>query len=96
MSLSSSPETEWRAEYTFESGDKYTGHWVKNTAIKQGVGVLVWADQSRYEGQFKQNKINGSGRVTFYNGDLYEGSFVNGKKTGRGRYVFADGRNYDG
>lgn len=24
-------ETEWRPEFTFESGDKYTGNWVKGT-----------------------------------------------------------------
>ena len=89
-------ETEWRPEFTFESGDKYTGSWVKGSKTKQGHGVLVWADGSRYEGQFKQNKINGTGKVTFFNGDWYEGGFVDGKKTGHGKYVFVDGRNYNG
>ena len=89
-------ETEWRPEFTFESGDKYTGNWVKGTKIKQGYGVLIWADGSRYEGQFKRNKIHGRGKVTFFNGDWYDGNFVNGKKTGQGKYMFVDGRNYDG
>ena len=60
-----------RPEFTFESGDKYTGHWIKATNTKQGYGVLVWADGSRYEGQFKNDKINGRGKVTFSNGDKF-------------------------
>jgi hypothetical protein len=58
--------------------------------------VLEWADRSHFEGQFKNNKINGIGKVTFHNGDWYEGSFIDGKKTGSGKYMFIDGRNYDG
>jgi len=48
----------------------------------------MWADGSRYEGQFKENKIHGKGKVTFFNGDWYEGSFVKGRKTGQGKYRF--------
>ncbi len=32
-----------------------------------------------YEGEFKANKMNGMGKMTYKNGKVYEGRFVNNK-----------------
>jgi hypothetical protein len=38
-----------------------------------------------YEGQFKNGKKNGQGKMTHANGSAYEGQFKNGKKDGQGK-----------
>lgn len=39
----------------------------------EGKGVMTWPDQSKYEGEFKNGKIEGKGTKTFSNGDRYIG-----------------------
>jgi hypothetical protein len=38
-----------------------------------GFGILTWADGSRYEGQFKDDWIEGKGKVKLANGTEYQG-----------------------
>ena len=52
-----------------------------------------------YEGQFKNGKKNGQGKMTHANGSAYEGQFKNGKKDGQGKLTIEDGlgfRVYEG
>jgi hypothetical protein len=44
-----------------------------------------------YEGMFKDNEINGFGRVIFQNQDYYIGMMVNGEPDGVGDYFYANG-----
>ena len=44
---------------------------VKGKKYKDGLGVLVWQDGSKYQGQFRQDKMEGSGRMTQANGSIY-------------------------
>ena len=48
-----------------------------------GVGTLYFPDKSVYEGQFKNNQIEGEGKLLFSNGS-YIGSFVRGRYNGQG------------
>jgi hypothetical protein len=37
---------------------------VDKKMVKDGFGILTWADGSKYEGQFKNDKMAGKGRMT--------------------------------
>ena len=126
-------------EWWFED-NTYGGYWyaVRNTPLEEcisgncetGGGTYVWANGSRYEGDWKDSKYhgagrqydfkgnlkykgiwvegvyqgdctsgdcqNGSGALTFINGDQYEGSFADGLPEGNGRYLYRNGDIYEG
>jgi hypothetical protein len=46
-------------------------------------------------GQFKDNKRQGKGEMTFADGDKYTGDWVEGNRTGQGVYIFANGERYE-
>ena len=50
----------------------------------------------KYEGEFKNNKIEGKGIWDWPNGDKYEGNFIDGKYNGFGILVYKDGKKYEG
>lgn len=56
---------------------------------------ITYADGSRYEGEFKDNKINGEGTYTTADGK-YEGKFKDGMYNGKGTYIYSDGSKYEG
>lgn len=59
--------------------------------IKQGIGAYFFDDGSRFEGQYKDDTINGSG-IFFWNENHYfSGTWINGKRTGFGIEVREDG-----
>jgi hypothetical protein len=39
------------------TGNRYEGQWVDN--LRSGQGVLFYADGGKYEGYFKNDKMNG-------------------------------------
>lgn len=49
-----------------------------------------------YEGTFKENKMHGSGKFMWVNGQVYEGEFVNDLREGYGIMRYIDGSIYDG
>ena len=49
-----------------------------------GKGVMVWPDQSKYEGEFKQGKIEGKGKKDFSNGNRFIGDWKNDVMHGSG------------
>ena len=42
-------------------GSEYKGYL--NNNVKEGPGVQVFADKSKYEGEWKDNKFNGKGKL---------------------------------
>jgi hypothetical protein len=46
------------------------------------------------EGEMKDGKKHGRGKMNFSNGDSYTGMWVNDVKTGQGVYNFASGSRY--
>ena len=50
----------------------------------------------KYEGEFKNNEINGMGIFTWNNGETYEGEMTNGKMNGYGKYTYTTGQIYEG
>ena len=43
----------------------------------EGKGVMTWPDQSRYDGDFKEGRIEGKGTKQFANGNRYVGEWKN-------------------
>ena len=73
----------------------YTGQFLNG--LKHGKGVQYWIGDdiwagrlmnSKYEGDFFNNKIEGNGSITFSDGVRYEGSFVHSHGNIQGRGTF--------
>jgi len=90
-----------------ENGDKYYGFLYyqipfiilyRNAETKErdGKGVMIWLDGSRYDGYWNSDKTHGKGRLIHANGDVYTGDWQEGKANGKGLYVHSDGASYNG
>ncbi|KAM3920920.1 MORN repeat-containing protein 1 [Leptodactylus fuscus] len=66
--------------------------------LRHGYGIYVYANSFfRYEGEWKDGKKHGHGKLLFRDGSYYEGEFVRGEITGNGRrYWAALGNTYSG
>ena len=49
-----------------------------------------------YDGEWKDDKMDGYGVYLYSNGDKYEGYWSMGSQNGKGKYIFTDGRSYEG
>jgi hypothetical protein len=64
---------------------------------REGTGIFIDWDRSRYEGEWKGDKRHGYGRETFALGGSYEGGWKNDRFDGEGAIVYAgSGRKYTG
>ena len=62
--------------------------------MKQGYGVQIWPDGSKYEGEWFENKAHGNGKFTHSNNDVYHGEWKDDKVDGFGIYIHHDGGRY--
>lgn len=53
----------------------------------EGIGIYVWNDGRKYEGQYKDDKKHGFGVYNWADGRCYEGYWYKGKQHGIGTYV---------
>lgn len=71
--------------YFFSSGNVFHGNWLNGN--KEGLGMTMLTDKTKYEGYYKENKKSGKGTYYYSNGQTKStGSFLNGKKTGDWNY----------
>lgn len=54
--------------------------------VRNGRGVQVWEDGSRYEGEWINDRACGKGKLVHGNGDVYEGEWKDDKANGYGVY----------
>ncbi len=85
--------------YYFANGDRYEGDF-ENGKIS-GKGVMYYSDEDvfirvKYDGEWKENKRNGHGVMTWKNGEKYDGEWKDGNRTGQGVYYLANGNRYEG
>jgi hypothetical protein len=73
----------------------YIGYYEPNWN-REGYGILIQAEGTKYEGMFQNNKMSGRGRLIGSKGDYYEGEFEEDKASGFGKYVNKDGGIYIG
>ncbi|XP_065070221.1 radial spoke head 1 homolog isoform X3 [Rhopilema esculentum] len=57
---------------------------------RDGNGVMIYPDGSKYSGAWKNGLKNGKGTYTFVNGDEFDGEWQNDLKHGRGRYCYKE------
>jgi len=57
---------------------------------------IKFSNGDEYEGQLKDNQLDGNGTYSFSNGDKYVGQFKSGSKNGYGEYYYKDGSKYIG
>mmetsp|Transcript_75477 Transcript_75477/g.179291 ORF Transcript_75477/g.179291 Transcript_75477/m.179291 type:complete len:243 (+) Transcript_75477:202-930(+) len=82
----------WKSE-----AESYDGEWQHDQ--RHGHGTQTWKDGRVYEGQFRDGKFEGEGRMewqTLQGPMVFEGQYVDDMKHGQGRYMWPDGRVYDG
>ena len=62
-----------------------------------GKGIIHFKIEGHdYDGDFRDNEINGNGVFRWTNGDVYDGQMTRGKMNGVGRYTYANGQIYEG
>jgi hypothetical protein len=79
----------------FNDGTIYFGQW-SFLGKKQGYGIYIKPDGSKYEGFWYDDKIEGLGRYIDKFGNYYEGQWKNGMANGNGMLVVAQGSRYEG
>ena len=63
----------------------------------EGKGFIEFLKEGhKFQGDFKNNEINGRGIFQWKNGDMYEGEMTDGKMNGHGIYKYANGQIYEG
>ena len=73
----------------------YKGDFLNDSM--HGFGKIIFLKEGhKYEGQFKNNRIEGWGVLYWKNGDRYEGQVKDGKMHGKGKYYYKDGKIYEG
>jgi hypothetical protein len=65
--------------WTQMNGATYVGQFVNG--LREGVGTFTWSSQgpkkwSVYEGEYKNNRRNGKGEMTFEGGHIQEGNWI--------------------
>lgn len=92
------------AKVTYDNGNTYEGEF-NDEKMKHGSGKFTWFDvneeeetyvKATYDGQYKDGKRHGEGRMTFSNGDSYYGQWIEGKMHGIGTYKYNGGDIYSG
>ena len=64
---------------------KYIGQVIDGK--KEGNGIMLFKDGSRYEGNWKNDKEEGKGSFFNIKGDKYEGDWKNGQKEGKITFI---------
>eukprot|EP01022_Parablepharisma_sp_SALTPOND_P023816 TRINITY_DN51_c0_g1_i1.p2 TRINITY_DN51_c0_g1~~TRINITY_DN51_c0_g1_i1.p2 ORF type:complete len:309 (+),score=26.64 TRINITY_DN51_c0_g1_i1:1133-2059(+) len=93
-SSSKTVKREIREPILLANGAKYAGEWDVETGKRDGFGMQLWADGSKYEGYWHDDMANGKGRLIHIDGDVYEGYWKDDKAHGKGKYIHYDGAVY--
>mmetsp|Transcript_13350 Transcript_13350/g.11847 ORF Transcript_13350/g.11847 Transcript_13350/m.11847 type:complete len:184 (+) Transcript_13350:117-668(+) len=86
-------ERDWKV--LVENFYSYKGQWIKGTDIREGYGIQIHYDGSKYEGFFKNNHFEGHGNY-ITNENIYDGTFKKSKLHGEGIHVSQTGITYIG
>ena len=78
----------------WKNGDFYQGDLLNDEF--NGHGIYEWGANRRYEGAWKNGKMNGKGKITYVDGSYYEGEFMNNVRWGYGKYFWNKDKYYEG
>jgi len=76
-----------------QEGEKFIGELKNGTATE---GTIIYKSGDVYDGEMKEFKPHGGGRMEYEQGDTYQGMFKDGKRNGWGIYVTPSGDVIDG
>lgn len=77
----------------YNNGDVYEGRVVDGVFSGK---VTIHYDYGVYSGEWKDGDKNGTGTMTWSDGDVYEGDFLSGTMHGVGKFTWANGDVYVG
>ena len=79
-----------------DNKELYYGEYNTEKKMKEGRGILVNQEGTKYYGYFINNKKNIKGKLKHYEGDIYEGEWLDDRANGKGKYIHIDGTTYEG
>lgn len=82
-----------RGVIAMPDGTRVDADFVDNEPVR---GAAIYADGSRYEGEFRNLMRHGKGKIAFAKGGQYEGDFADNELHGEGTLLFANGDRYEG
>ncbi|CAF1537867.1 unnamed protein product, partial [Didymodactylos carnosus] len=88
------PHKRQGAIFDIERQSKYTGE-VNARNEPDGKGEYTWSG-AKFEGEFRNGKFNGRGKLVYRGGDVYVGQWKDDKRHGVGKMNWTDGRLYEG
>ena len=94
------------ATFNYPNGNVYIGQYKQLTTgvkIREGKGKYMVSPSAQnpngiesYDGDWKEDKMEGYGVYHYSNGEIYEGNWVNNMHHGQGTYKFTNGTSYIG
>uniref|UniRef100_A0A8B9XVM9 MORN repeat containing 2 n=1 Tax=Bos mutus grunniens TaxID=30521 RepID=A0A8B9XVM9_BOSMU len=97
-SFKTAPEV-FKINFIFPNGDKYEGDCIRTSSgviERNGIGIHTTPNGIVYTGSWKDDKMNGFGRLEHFSGAIYEGHFKDNMFHGLGTYTFPNGAKYTG
>ncbi|XP_035922066.2 MORN repeat-containing protein 2 [Halichoerus grypus] len=88
-----------KINFIFPNGDKYDGDCTRTSSgifERNGIGIHTTPNGIVYTGSWKDDKMNGFGRLEHFSGAVYEGHFKDNMFHGLGTYTFPNGAKYTG
>ena len=64
--------------------------------MSNGHGIFSWTGNEKYEGEWKEGKMDGYGIINFSDGINYEGEWKDGTRHGEGTFTSSDGSKWVG
>ncbi|XP_075392193.1 MORN repeat-containing protein 2 [Tenrec ecaudatus] len=89
----------YKINFIFPNGDKYDGDCTRTSSgifERNGIGIHTTPNGIIYTGSWKDDKMNGFGRLEHFSGAVYEGHFKDNMFHGLGTYIFPTGAKYTG
>ncbi len=79
----------------YDDGAKYSGY-VNQQGQREGVGIRIWPDGQNERGEWHQNKLHGTAKVTYSDGETYWGEYKDHNSEGYGTEEWSSGNRYIG
>jgi hypothetical protein len=92
---SQSVKESWAVNEVYTNGS-YTGPVIDGKRGGKGKGKMIYNNGDMYEGDWKNDKMEGYGKFIYNNGDIYEGDWKDNKREGHGKYIYSNGNIYEG
>ncbi|CAN0507209.1 unnamed protein product [Rangifer tarandus platyrhynchus] len=89
----------FKINFIFPNGDKYDGDCTRTSSgviERNGIGIHTTPNGIVYTGSWKDDKMNGFGKLEHFSGAVYEGHFKDNMFHGLGTYTFPTGAKYTG